>query len=492
MVAIRATELSRVHRERLLKNGFLMEVMKGWYVPSRPDEAASESTAWYASFWGFCAAYLEERFGENWSLSPEQSLFIHVGNRTVPAQLLVRSPKAGNKPTSLPHNTSLLDVRASLPEKEDVQLLDGLRLFSLPAALVTCSASFFAYNPTDGRAALSMIRDASDVLGRLLEGGHSTVAGRLAGAFRNIGRERIADDILKTMRSAGYDVRENDPFETKPAFALPTREVSPHVNRMRLLWHTMREPILAHFPSPPGRPNDTDAYLKQVEDIYVTDAYHSLSIEGYRVSPELIERVRSGNWTPDLNEQDRENRDALAARGYWQAYQAVRQSLSRVLANDDPGVVADEDHGTWYREMFAPSVTAGLLKPAELAGYRSGQVYIRRSMHVPPEWNAVRELMPAFFELLTEEEEPTVRIVLGHFIFVYIHPYMDGNGRMGRFLMNLMFAAGGYPWTVIPVDRRDEYMTALEAASVGQDVAPFAEFLGGLANKPAAKIPTER
>ena len=144
------------------------------------------------------------------------------------------------------------------------------------------------------------------------------------------------------------------------------------------------------------------------------------------------------------------------------------------------------------REMFAPSVTAGLLKPAELAGYRSGQVYIRRSMHVPPEWNVVRELMPAFFELLTEEEEPSVRIVLGHFIFVYIHPYMDGHGRMGRFLMNLMFAAGGYPWTVIPVDRRDEYMTALEAASVGQDVAPFAEFLGGLANKPAAKIPTER
>jgi hypothetical protein len=46
------------------------------------------------------------------------------------------------------------------------------------------------------RAALSMVRDASEVLGRLLEGGHSTIAGRLAGAFRNIGRDRIADDII--------------------------------------------------------------------------------------------------------------------------------------------------------------------------------------------------------------------------------------------------------------------------------------------------------
>jgi Fic family protein len=74
---------------------------------------------------------------------------------------------------------------------------------------------------------------------------------------------------------------------------------------------------------------------------------------------------------------------------------------------------------------------------------------------------AVRDCMPAFFELLHEEPEPAVRIVLGHFVFVYIHPYMDGNGRIGRFLMNVMLAAGGYSWTVIPVERRNEYMGAL-------------------------------
>src|SRR5512132_884280 len=39
-------------------------------------------------------------------------------------------------------------------------------------------------------------------------------------------------------------------------------------------------------------------YLKHVQDVYVTDAYHSLSIEGYRVNPALIERVRSGTWNP--------------------------------------------------------------------------------------------------------------------------------------------------------------------------------------------------
>ena len=69
-----------------------------------------------------------------------------------------------------------------------------------------------------------------------------------------------------------------------------------------------------------------------------------------------------------------------------------------------------------------PSVAAGLLKPADLAGYRNGQVYIRRSMHVPLNREAVRDAMPAFFDLLREDKEPAVRVVLGHFVFVYIHP----------------------------------------------------------------------
>lgn len=479
VVAIRSADLSRIHRERLCRGGFLQEIIKGWYIPARPDEPAGESTAWYATFWQFCAAYLNHRFGTNWRLSPEQSLALHAGNRTVPRQLLVRSPKGQNNVIALPHGTSLLDVRASIPEEKDMEELDGLHLYALPAALIACSPGYFRQNPTDVRTALAMVRDASEVLERLLEGGHSTIAGRLAGAFRNIGRDRIADDIVKTIQAAGYSVRETDPFERPAPLALTTRERSPWVNRVRLLWQAMRNDVLERFPAPPGLPRDTKAYLKRVEDVYATDAYHSLSIEGYQVSPALIERVRGGDWNPDDNETDREHRNALAARGYWQAFQRVEESVRKVLEGVNPGQVADEDHSTWYRELFAPSVTAGLLRPADLAGYRSGSVYIRRSMHVPPNPGAVRDAMPAFFDLLREEPEPAVRVVLGHFIFVYIHPYTDGNGRMGRFLMNLMLAAGGWDWTVIPVEKRDTYMSALEEASVREDIGPFADFLAG-------------
>lgn len=104
--------------------------------------------------------------------------------------------------------------------------------------------------------------------------------------------------------------------------------------------------------------------------------------------------------------------------------------------------------------------------------------------------------MPVLFELLTEEKEASVRAVLGHFIFVYIHPYMDGNGRMGRFLMNVMLASGGYPWTIIPVESRTTYMKALEQASVEQDITAFAEFLAELVSETmkgheSAKLPRE-
>jgi Fic family protein len=81
------------------------------------------------------------------------------------------------------------------------------------------------------------------------------------------------------------------------------------------------------------------------------------------------------------------------------------------------------------------------------------------------------------FDLLREEPEPSVRVVLGHFMFVYIYPYADGNGRMGCFLMNVMLAGGGYPWTVVPLEQRNAYKTALEEASVNQNIIPFKIFL---------------
>lgn len=480
ITAIKADKFSRTHRERLLENGFIQEIIKGWYISSQPGEKPGDTTSWYTSYWNFCADYLNERFSDDWCLSPEQSISLHSENWTVPNQLLVRTMKTSNNLTELLHGTSLLEVSLTLPKKKDIVKKNGINIYSLPAALIVCSENFFAQSPSDVRASLLTIKDSSEILNPLLEGGNTLAAGRLTGAFRNINRPKIADEIMSTMKAIGYDVREKDPFKDKMQEILSTRDLSPIVFRIKIMWQQMREIVIEHFPKAPGLSKDISGYLKAVQDVYKTDAYHSLSIEGYRVSSELIEKVRSGNWNPDTYDKDKEHKDALAARGYWQAFQKVTQSITQILNDKNPGSVLNQDHGTWYRELFGPSVTAGILKPSDLAGYRSNPVYISQSRHVPPDPVSVRDAMPVLFELLESETESSVRCVLGHFIFVFIHPYPDGNGRIARFIMNAMLASGGYPWTVITVEKRELYMKALEKASVEQNIKDFAVFISGL------------
>lgn len=483
---IRTRDLSRDARELLVASKFLQPIIGGWYVPSRPD-GDGESTAWYASYWEFVREYLNDRFGDAWVLGPDHSLLLHAGQWNVPRQLVVRSPSGGGRPTALPFETSIYDLRLELPPTEDMTTLDGLRIYGLEAALIKAGTGIFQTAPVEMRAVLTVQGNLSSLLARLLDGGHTTVAGRLAGAFRNVGRDRDADEILSAMKAAGYKPREQDPFAARLEGLNLSRVSSPSSQRIKMMWAQMRGIISEIFPAPPRR-NDLESYMREVEGIYVTDAYHSLSIEGYRVTPEMIERVRSGAWNPDGDADDRQPRDAMAARGYWEAFQLVKDSVQAVLRGQNAGEVADRDHSSWYRALFQPSVAVGLLKAASLAGYRNHPVYIRGSRHVPLHHEVVRDVMPTFFELLTAETDPAVRIVLGHFIFVYIHPYMDGNGRTARFLMNVMMAAGGYPWTVIPIGDRDQYMAALETASVDGDIRPFAEFLGELVRRAPPKI----
>jgi len=211
LAVIKANELSRIHRERLITNGFIREVIKGWYISSRPEEQVGDSTSWYRSFWYFVSVYFNESFGEEWCLSSEQSLAIYSGNMSVPKQLLVKSPKSQNNIIQLLHGTSFFDMASSVPSKDEIIKKDGINLYSLSAALINSSPYFFSQYPTDARAALSIVKDSSKILGKLLDGGHSKIAGRLAGAFRNIGRDRIADDIIQAMKSAGYDIRVDMP-----------------------------------------------------------------------------------------------------------------------------------------------------------------------------------------------------------------------------------------------------------------------------------------
>ena len=476
---VRSSDLSRTHRERLVQAGFLKEVVKGWLlqVDSSRVGDVGESTAWYGSFWDFIAKYLKHRFGDGYCLSAEASIWVHTENTMIPPQVIAMVSVSQTQLLRLPHGTSLFIYPERKPpsNKEKVH---GLQCFSLGEALCRLPSAFFKTWPREAELALRMISNPAVLLEPLLDEGSTVVAGRLAGAYRFLGEERMAKEISQAMNSAGHNVRLANPFEIQiPSLDIGVRVKTPLVGRLASMWGEMRSEVIAKFPEPPGKVTDAGSYLESIDERYAHDAYHSLSIEGYQVTTELIERVKNGVWQPEEEPHDFDQRNAMAAKGYYETFKLVKKGIERVLSGEDSAIIAEQEHGNWYRALFSPSVQAGLLEAKALAGYRRSQVFIKGSEHVPPRYEVVTDGMEELFRLLRGEDHPAVRAVLGHFLLGFVHPYMDGNGRMARFLMNLMLAQGGYPWTIIHVKNRKRYMSALQKASSDRDIADFTNLI---------------
>jgi hypothetical protein len=476
LVICGASTLGVTHTKRLVDNGYLQMVIKGWYIPSSPG-SEGDSTVWYVSYWSFVVSYLDNRFGEDWCLSPELSLYVYSGKSVIPKQLIVRSNKASNNILSLPFGTSILDIKASVPDNVEREQRYGIRLYPLPLSLLMASPDYYRRNSLEARTCLSMIRDVSSIIAAAIDGGHSTRAGRVAGALRSIGRGDMADSLISAMRQVGYELMEENPFNDNINVKL--METSPYASRIRLMWMKMRETVIAEKESSSvvASPKTLTDILSQMDATYIKDSYNSLSIEGYKISEGLLEKVRLGDWDPKNNEEDNDRKNALAARGYYQAYQLLRKSITDVLRGDSAAKMYVNGHRDWHFQLFEPCIRAGIIKASDLIGYRTHPVYIRNSMHIPLNPEAVLDAMSTLSEIMCNESDAFVRAVLGHFFFVYIHPFMDGNGRTARFTMNSQLVTGGYNWVVVPVKRRDEYMQALEKASVEEDISLFVKFI---------------
>lgn len=475
---VKSSDLDRKYREKLIAEASLKEIIKGWYLLTSPG-GEGESTAWFGAFWPFLKYYLAERFGKaGFCLSAESSMNVHAGNTAIPKQLIVLTKKASNKSINLPHDTSILLLMDVKNFPEDTEEWNGVRIMSLPPALCRLAPAYFQKNPRNIEIVLKTSSlSVPEISRNILHTGAIASAERIIGAYRHLGEDAKSKQIEEDLITAGYQLKKVNPFiEYEPKLG-SILSVSPYAGRIRMMWNSMRDEVLNIMPASPGMRGDSQEALKSIQERYKEDAYHSLSIEGYQITEEFIEKIESGGWDPENVALDRRQKDALAAKGYQAAFKAVLQSISRVFDGDMAGKVFEEDLQTWYRQLFSPLLKANILSAENLVGYRNQPVYISGSRHVPPPRNAVPDCMDALFDLLKEEQNAAVRAVLGHFIFVFIHPYMDGNGRVGRFLMNLMLVSGGFSWTVIKAEKRNAYMTSLEKASTEEKIMPFVEFI---------------
>jgi Fic family protein len=112
--------------------------------------------------------------------------------------------------------------------------------------------------------------------------------------------------------------------------------------------------------------------------------------------------------------------------------------------------------------------------------YRQCNVTISGARHIPPSFLRVPELMKDFignYHNKGNSLHPVERAAFLHSEFVKIHPFIDGNGRTARLLLNLELMKNGYPAIVLPVSRRLEYYEVLDNAHCNGNLIPFTELI---------------
>ncbi|MGH8318335.1 MAG: Fic family protein [Steroidobacteraceae bacterium] len=210
----------------------------------------------------------------------------------------------------------------------------------------------------------------------------------------------------------------------------------------------------------------------QAEENKANDAYHSTTMEGYRISRETSDAIVRGGPLPDGPQDQKTLEAAMAVQGYTIAYGLVLERARRKNAVYS-ALILD-----LHEALFRPSVDAGFADTAALRGWRQDRVGLQGWRYVPPNAKKVPDLIGGLERFAARDElDPVVRALLVHLEFVNIHPFMDGNGRIGRLLMNHALLTAGLPWVTIRSDERVPFFRAIEKAQVDAEAGPFVEFL---------------
>jgi Fic family protein len=243
--------------------------------------------------------------------------------------------------------------------------------------------------------------------------------------------------------------------------------------------HSIPEPLLRFDPAPfEARLAEVEGLRTQFQDavqanrilpnlleaIRVELTYHSNAIEGSTLSLRDTQLVIEGH-EPNTGKLLREiyearNHDrALRMIEAWAAEPRPHKPLTEKHLLEIHGeVMADID-----------TINAGV--------FRSDRVLIRGTRYVPPGSHRFSELIPKLFSLANESGiHPVIQAAELHYNLLAVHPFADGNGRTARLMMNYHLLRKEYPLVIIPVEKRSEYLAALDEANSGRTDS-FSAFL---------------
>lgn len=202
------------------------------------------------------------------------------------------------------------------------------------------------------------------------------------------------------------------------------------------------------------------------------DVYHSTTVEGYNITPEEVSKLLDEHEL-DISKEKRIT-DFLAVKGYAMAFDFLIKKIKNDFGHPK---INEQLIKNIQTHLWTPNVNYGIFDEKNLGLYRNEPVYIRNSFYVPPNWRKVPEMMNSYIELISQIKNKIYYSVLSHGDLVKIHPFVDGNGRTARFLMNYILLCSGYKWVTIRNDHRDAYFRTLEQAQTQGEIIPFAKFI---------------
>ncbi len=212
------------------------------------------------------------------------------------------------------------------------------------------------------------------------------------------------------------------------------------------------------------------------------DTYHSTTIEGYQITRAEVDAVVSGRAhdgrTPDEIER------LMALRGYSRAFDYILAQVRTVhtaQTSDRPSTRLQVTEGLMldtFLELWSPSIDAGVMESSDMRSWRLRAVQINGSNYAPPSNAKLGSLMRLVIECTNAITSGALaRATFLHWAFVHAHPFMDGNGRVARLLMNAVLCDAGLPWTTIRAEERGLYFAALERAHLDIDLRPLGELM---------------
>ena len=208
------------------------------------------------------------------------------------------------------------------------------------------------------------------------------------------------------------------------------------------------------------RPLPAGMIGKLHEEMKLLHTYHSNAIEGNTLTLQETKVVLEDGITVG----GKSLREYLEASNTARAFDLVEEMVQEKAAVSHVTI-----------QQLHEIVTAGLLEDA--GKYRTRNVRITGAVKTPPDDSKIIALIDELLAGIVNVDKHPVEIAsMLHHDFVEIHPFVDGNGRVARLLMNLYLISMNYPPVVLKKEDRKKYYAALRSADSG-NMKPFANFI---------------